>query len=110
MRPGRSCGTTGSVSKLKTVATYMMVGALVGGVIASFVVPPVLAWYNETGKISSASQVQTLCNLPELIRYTSSRLLRGQLIGAGIGALVFLFPGLAAVRRAGESQAPSITA
>jgi uncharacterized membrane protein YeaQ/YmgE (transglycosylase-associated protein family) len=89
----------GSVSKIKIVATYMLVGAFVGGVIASFVVPPVLAWYNETGKISSASQVQTLCNLPELIRYTSSRLLRGQLIGAVIGALVLLYPGILAARR-----------
>ena len=88
----------------------MLIGALVGGVVASFVVPPVLAWYNETGKISSASQVQTLCNLPELIRYTSSRLLRGQLIGAAIGALVFLYPGFLAARRAEEESAASSTA
>lgn len=92
------------MNKLKTVGTFMLIGALVGGVIASFVVPPVLAWYNETGKISSASQVQTLCNLPELIRYTSSRLLRGQLIGAAIGALVFLYPGFVAARKAEEAE------
>jgi hypothetical protein len=93
------------VSKLKIVGTYMLIGALVGGVVASFVVPPVLAWYNETGKISSASQVQTLCNLPELIRYTSSRLLRGQLVGAAIGALLLLYPGFVAARKADEAGA-----
>lgn len=98
------------MNKLKLVGTYVLIGAFVGGVIASFVVPPVLAWYNETGKISSASQVQTLCNLPELIRYTSSRLLRGQLIGAAIGALVFLVPGLAAARRADEADLPPTVA
>lgn len=98
------------MNKFKTIGTFMLIGALVGGVIASFVVPPVLAWYNETGKISSASQVQTLCNLPELIRYTSSRLLRGQLIGAAIGALVFLYPGFLAARRAEEESAASSTA
>ena len=99
------------MNKFKTIGTFMLIGALVGGVIASFVVPPVLAWYNETGKISSASQVQTLCNLPELIRYTSSRLLRGQLIGAAIGALVFLYPGFVAARKAEEAEStPSSTA
>ena len=97
------------MNKFKTIGTFMLIGALVGGVIASFVVPPVLAWYNETGKISSASQVQTLCNLPELIRYTSSRLLRGQLIGAAIGALVFLYPGFLAARRAEAESAASST-
>lgn len=107
MRAGAVCGRTSPVDKLKTVGTYVLIGAFVGGVIASFVVPPVLAWYNETGKISSASQVQTLCNLPELIRYTSARLLRGQLIGAAIGALVFLYPGFLAARRAEESELPS---
>jgi hypothetical protein len=100
----------GRVSKLKIVATYMLIGAFVGGVIASFVVPPVLAWYNETGKISSASQVQTLCNLPELIRYTSSRLLRGQLIGAAIGALLLLYPGIVAARREDDEAIPAPSA
>ena len=56
-------------------------------------------WYNEPGAISPGKQVDTLCNIPELIRYTSSRLLRGQLIGAAIGALVFLFPGILSARR-----------
>jgi hypothetical protein len=77
----------------------MLIGALVGGVVASFAVPPMLAWYNKTGEIAPGRTVETLCNLPELIRYTSSRLLRGQLIGAALGALLFMFPGLVAARR-----------
>src|SRR5437763_10944065 len=81
------------------VLVFMMVGAIVGAVAASFIVPPVLGWYNEPGAISPGKQVETLCNIPELIRYTSSRLLRGQLIGAAIGALVFLFPGILSARR-----------
>lgn len=86
------------MSATKTILVFMLMGAVAGAVVASFVVPPVLSWYNEPGAISSG-QMQTLCNLPELIRYTSSRLFRGQLIGAGIGALLFLFPGVATVRR-----------
>src|SRR5438309_11550476 len=81
------------------VVVFMMVGTIVGAVAASFIVPPVLGWYNEPGAISPGKQVETLCNIPELIRYTSSRLLRGQLIGAAIGALVFLFPGILSARR-----------
>ena len=84
---------------MKTVLVYLMIGALLGAVAASFIVPPVLAWYNQPGDISSSHQVQTLCDLPELIRYTSSRILRGQLIGAGIGAFIFLFPGVSSARR-----------
>ena len=81
----------------------MLIGALFGALVASFVVPPWLAWYNEPGAIAPGKQVETLCNLPELIRYTSSRLLRGQLIGAAIGALVFLFPGILVVRRRADT-------
>ena len=92
------------------IVIFMLAGALLGAVVASFVVPPVLAWYNETGKISSASQVQTLCNLPELIRYTSSRLLRGQLIGAAIGALLLLYPGIVAARREDDESIPAPSA
>jgi hypothetical protein len=88
---------------VKTVLVYMMIGALLGVVAASFIVPPVLAWYNKTGNISPNNPVQTLCDLPELIHYTSVRIIRGQLIGAGIGALVFLFPGVTSARRRRET-------
>jgi len=85
---------------MRTVLLSMLLGAIVGAVVASFVVPPVLAWYNAPGAISqSGKQVETLCNLPELIRYTSKRLLLGQAIGALVGAILFLFPGLALSRR-----------
>ena len=84
---------------MRTVFVFMLVGAIVGAVVASFIVPPVLAWYNAPGAISPGKQVETLCNLPDLIRYTSKRLLLGQAIGAVVGAIVFLFPGLAVSRR-----------
>jgi hypothetical protein len=82
------------MSRTTTILLYMLVGALVGMVTASLVVPPVLGWYNEPGAINAGKQVETLCNIPELIRYTASRLLRGQLIGAIVGALVGLVPAL----------------
>jgi hypothetical protein len=83
----------------------MLVGALAGGVVASFVVPPWLAWYSEPGGTAPGKQSETICDPAYLIRYTSSRLLRGQLIGAGLGALLFLYPGIAAARRRGATAA-----
>ena len=93
---------------MKRVLIFMMVGAIVGAVAASFIVPPVLGWYNEPGAISPGKQVETLCNVPELIRYTSSRLLRGQLIGAVVGAVLFLFPGVLSARRQARGV-PAVT-
>src|SRR2546426_11351525 len=86
---------------VRPVLVFVLVGAVLGAVAASFIVPPVLSWYNEPGAVAPGRQVETICNLPEMIRYTSSRLLRGQLIGAALGALLFLYPGIAAARRRG---------
>src|SRR5205809_144227 len=91
---------------VRTVLVFVLVGAVLGAVAASFIVPPVLSWYNEPGAVAPGRQVETICNLPEMIRYTSSRLLRGQLIGAALGALLFLYPGIADSRLA-DVRAPS---
>ena len=96
---------------MKTVLVAMLVGAVLGLVVASFIVPPVLSWYNEPGAIAPLGKdVQTLCNHPPLIRYTSNRLLVGQLIGAGIGAIVAFFPGLSLVRRRARNATAVATA
>src|SRR6185295_8359625 len=88
--PGRAAGGgVRDMSGVKSALVWAMAGAILGAVAASFIVPPMLSWYNEPGSISPGQQVQTLCNLPELIRYTSSRLIRGQLIGAAVGAVLF---------------------
>jgi hypothetical protein len=87
------------MSSAKTILSLMMLGALLGAVVASFVVPPVLVWYNEPGAISPTKPVETLCNMPELIRYATRRLLEGQLIGAAIGAAIFLVLGIILTRR-----------
>jgi len=92
------------MSGVKSVLVWMMVGAILGAAVASLVVPPMLSWYNEPGSISPGKQVETLCNLPELIRYTSARLIRGQLIGAGIGGFLFLLLGIMVSRRRGAAE------
>jgi len=86
---------------VKTVLVFMLVGALAGAVAASLVVPPVLGWYTEPGAITPGKPVETICDPAYMIRYTSSWLLRGQLIGATLGALLLLYPGVVTARRRG---------
>jgi hypothetical protein len=83
----------------RTVALFVVVGFLVGVVVASIVVPPVLTWYNEPGRISPDKQLQTVCNLPDVIRYATGHLIRGQLVGGIVGAILFFAIGVAIERR-----------
>ena len=79
---------------MKTTFILMLVGALIGVVVASFVVPPALAWYTAPGGLPQGTQIQALVQIPEVIKYATGRLIHGQLIGAGIGAAVGLIGGL----------------
>jgi len=75
---------------MKTTLTLMSLGAIIGAVIASFVVPPALTWYTSPGGLPNGAQVQAVVQIPEVIRYATTHLIRGQLIGAGIGAALGL--------------------
>ncbi len=92
---------------MKTVLILTLLGALVGIAVASLVVPPALGWYNEAGFLSQpgagGSQPQALVNIPQLIHYTTSRLIRGQAIGGAIGAVLFLSLGVLFARRGRRS-------
>jgi hypothetical protein len=91
---------------VKTVTIFVLFGAIIGAVAASMIVPPTLSWYNEAGFISRGSHVQALVNVPEVVRYATSRLIKGQLIGAGVGAFAFLVFGVLAAGR-GRRRMPS---
>lgn len=69
---------------------WMLVGALIGAVVASFIVPPALAWYTSPGGLPQGAQIQSVVQIPEIIRYATTHLIRGQLIGGVIGAAVGL--------------------
>jgi hypothetical protein len=79
---------------VKTTLIFMLSGALLGIVAASFIVPPALAWYTSPGGLPQGAQVQAVVNIPDVIKYATSRLLTGQLIGAGIGAVLGLVVGI----------------
>jgi len=80
---------------MKGILIWMLAGALLGIAAASVIVPPMLGWYNEAGYLSNAGQPAAMVNLPEVVRYSTTRLIRGQAIGAAIGAVVFFALGLA---------------
>src|SRR5436309_6636343 len=91
---------------MKTTIILGLAGALVGILIASWVVPPALAWYTSPGGLPRGAEVQAVVQISEVIRYSTSRLLRGQLIGAGVGAAIGLALGVffdIRSRRAGVS-------
>ena len=79
---------------MKGILIWVLIGALLGIVAASFIVPPLLGWYNEAGYLSKGNQAAAMVNLPEVVRYTTTRLIRGQAIGGLIGAVVFFMLGL----------------
>jgi uncharacterized membrane protein YeaQ/YmgE (transglycosylase-associated protein family) len=94
---------------MKGILIWILLGALLGIVAASFIVPPMLSWYNEAGYLAKGGQPAAMVNLPEVVRYATTRLMRGQAIGGLIGAAIFLVLGLSfggrRRRRAGEAAA-----
>ena len=79
---------------MKTTVILMLVGAIVGAAIASVVVPPALSWYASPGGIPGGSQVQAVVQIPQVIHFAISSLIRWQLIGGGIGAAAGLVLGI----------------
>jgi len=84
---------------MKGILIWLLAGALLGIAAASVIVPPMLSWYNEAGYLSNAGQPAAMVNLPEVVRYSTTRLIRGQAIGAAIGAVVFFVLGLVIGRK-----------
>ena len=72
------------------ILVFVLAGALLGIVVASLVVPPALSWYTTPGGLPQGAQIQALVQIPEVIRYSTGRLIQGQMIGAAIGAVAGL--------------------
>jgi hypothetical protein len=94
---------------MKTTLILVLVGALIGIVVASFIVPPALAWYTAPGGLPNGTQIQALVQIPEVIRYATGRLMHGQVIGAAIGAALGLASGLIFNFRGRSIKAAPIT-
>jgi len=62
-------------------------GAVFGAVMTSLIAPAIIGWYNSTVDASA------LCNCLTTARTTARQMVTAQAIGAGIGAVLFLFIG-----------------
>jgi hypothetical protein len=91
---------------VKTTTIFVLLGALLGIVAASYIVPPALSWYTEPGGLPHGADVQSLVQVPAVIKYATQKLMFGQMVGAAIGAIVGLILGILFVRR-GRSPQPS---
>ena len=91
---------------MKNTVIFVLAGALLGIAIASLVVPPALSWYTAPGGLPQGAQIQALVQIPEVIRYSTGRLIRGQLIGAALGAIAGLV--VAFLTRARTPTAPTM--
>jgi len=70
---------------VKTLMIWALSGALLGVAVASLVVPPALSWYSTPGGLPQGTQIQALVQIPEVIRYATGKLIRGQMLGAALG-------------------------
>ncbi len=78
------------MATLKTLLTFILLGAFLGLATASWAAPKWLEWDNTTRFQST----QTMCNLPDVIRQVSAELLHYQFIGTLAGAGVFFILGI----------------
>ncbi len=76
---------------LRTVLNFVVAGALLGILAASFAGPRFLTWYNQPG------QGKALCDCADNTRQTAEQLLHYQLLGTGIGGALGLAGGIAFV-------------
>ena len=93
---------------MKNALLLMLTGAIVGAVAASFIVPPMLSWYATPGDLPQGAAISAVVQIPEVIRYATGRLLLGQAIGGGIGALAGLV--LAVLFRGRQKPPVALTA
>jgi hypothetical protein len=89
---------------MKTTLIWVLAGAFIGAAIASLVVPPALAWYTSPGGLPGGANIPALVQIPEVIRYATTSLIRGQLIGGGIGGVAGLVLGILLSRRARKGE------
>lgn len=94
---------------MKNIIIVVLLGVLLGIVAASYVVPPALSWYTEPGGLPEGATIQAVVQIPDVIRYSTGRLMRGQLVGGILGGILGLAFGIAMARRGRAKKAVDST-
>lgn len=84
---------------VKNAMLFLLLGAACGNAVATLIAPGMLSWYNTPGDNMGATQ--QICNLGLIVKQTSSSLIRAQMIGSLVGAVLFLIAGLVISRMRG---------
>ncbi|WPB76299.1 hypothetical protein KYC5002_45850 [Archangium violaceum] len=96
------------MATLKTLLTFILLGAFLGLATASWIGPQFLEWYN-----TAPLGAQTVCDLPKVIQGVTADLLRYQVYGTLIGAGAFLILGIVFVvsrsKKQKQAQQPPTT-
>ena len=87
------------MATLKTLLTFILLGAFLGLATASWIGPQFLEWYN-----TAPLGAQTMCDLPKVIQGITADLLRYQVYGTLIGAGSFLILGIVFVVSRSKKQ------
>jgi hypothetical protein len=91
---------------VKRVLVFMLCGALVGQVVATLIAPGIITWWNTPG----TGAAQSICDLPAIFHKSIDSLVRAQLIGASVGAGIFMILGIVVTRAMGHRTREATTA
>ena len=85
---------------MKNVLIFVLTGALLGGLAASFIGRGMAVWY------ASPATAGAMCPCESTIKEAAGTMMKVQFIGVGLGALVFLIFGILIFRKRGHPQRP----
>ena len=92
------------MATIKRFLAYMLGGAILGAVIASLIGLWVIPWYNSPGE-----GAPMVFNLAPFAKHVTESVLQGQLVGAGIGAVLLLVLGIV-IHRSRAKKAEALAA
>jgi hypothetical protein len=85
---------------LKRLLAFILSGAFLGNIVGTLVGPGMLVWYN------TAADDSAMCNCLTTVKEAASSLIRVQLIGTAVGAVLFLALGIFLRPRSAPVPAP----